>query len=99
MQKIDTKPVTCNYMLTPMLPIWLLLKKNQELLDLYKNNNTPQPTLNAPVHIECQVLKHVVSSAAEAEKSAIFEHEISCMDKNNVVSFGSSSRNHSIKNR
>ena len=24
-------------------------------------------TVNAPVHVECQILKHVVSSAAEAE--------------------------------
>ena len=40
--------------------------------DLYIANYNLEPTLNAPVHIECQVLKHVVSSAAEAETSAIF---------------------------
>ena len=34
----------------------------------------PNPTLNAPVHIECNLLKHVVSSAAEAEISAIFHN-------------------------
>ena len=34
----------------------------------------PNPKLNAPIHIECNLLKHVVSSAAEAEISAIFHN-------------------------
>ena len=32
---------------------------------------TPQ---NAPIHIECTLLKHVVSSAAEAETGALFHN-------------------------
>ena len=33
-----------------------------------------QPALNAPIHVECHLLKHVVTSAAEAETSAIFHN-------------------------
>ena len=36
------------------------------------SSGLPTPHLNGPIHIECQVLKHVVSSAAEAETSGIF---------------------------
>ena len=34
----------------------------------------PTPTLNALIHIECQLLKYVVTSAVEAETSAIFHN-------------------------
>ena len=34
----------------------------------------PKPQFNTPIHIECQLLKHVVSSAAEAETSGIFHN-------------------------
>ena len=44
------------------------------LSDTYPNQQSSLPTLNAPVHIECQLLKHVVTSAAEAETSAIFHN-------------------------
>ena len=37
-----------------------------------KHDKTPSPPLNGPIHIEYQVLKHVVTSAAEAETSGIF---------------------------
>ena len=37
-----------------------------------KQDKKPSPPLNGPIHIECQVLKHVVTSAAEAETSGIF---------------------------
>ena len=40
----------------------------------YLSDNTSQPELNAPVHIECALLKHVVSSAAEAETGGIFHN-------------------------
>ena len=30
--------------------------------------------MNAPIHIECILLKHVVSSAAEAETGALFHN-------------------------
>jgi len=33
---------------------------------------TTPPPLNGPVHIECRVLRHVVTSAAEAETAALF---------------------------
>ena len=32
----------------------------------------PTPTLNAPAHVECRLLKHVVSSSAEAETRGIY---------------------------
>ena len=37
-------------------------------------DNTEQPNLNAPIHIECALLKHVVSSATEAETAGIFHN-------------------------
>ena len=40
--------------------------------DQFKNNTNPDPTLNAPARIECQVLKYMVSSAVEEETSVIF---------------------------
>ena len=43
------------------------------LSDKYtQGSGNPHPQFNGPIHIECQLLKHVVSSAAEAETSAIF---------------------------
>ena len=43
------------------------------LSDKYiEGSGVPNPKLNGPIHIECQLLKHVVSSAAEAETSGIF---------------------------
>ena len=33
-----------------------------------------EPTENAPIHIECVLLKHIVSSAAEAETGALFHN-------------------------
>ncbi len=38
----------------------------------YCSNNTPNPPLNGPVHVECRVLRHVVTSAAEAETAVLF---------------------------
>ena len=32
----------------------------------------PTPPLNAPVHVECKFLRHVVTSAAEAETAGLF---------------------------
>ena len=37
----------------------------------YSSNKSIQPTINAPVHVEFALLKHVVSSAAEAETGGI----------------------------
>ena len=37
-------------------------------------SGNPIPKLNAHIHIECQLLKHVISSAVEVEKSAIFHN-------------------------
>ena len=34
----------------------------------------PSPKINAPIHIKCRLLKHVVSSAAESGISAIFHN-------------------------
>ena len=33
---------------------------------------TPTPLLNAPVHVECKILRHVVSSSAEAETGGLY---------------------------
>ena len=33
----------------------------------YLSTKSGQPTLNAPIHVECALLKHVISSAAEAQ--------------------------------
>ena len=38
------------------------------------SNTSSQPTLNAPIHIECTLLKHVVLSVAEAEIGALFHN-------------------------
>ena len=40
--------------------------------DTYTKNTTPHSKLNGPVHIECKTLKHVVTSAAEAETGGLF---------------------------
>ena len=37
-----------------------------------QQNEIPSPLLNGSIHIECQVLKYVVTSAVEAEISGIF---------------------------
>ena len=42
--------------------------------DKERKNNTTLQTYNAPVHIECALLKHVVSSAAEAETGGLFHN-------------------------
>ena len=39
-----------------------------------EGSGNPSPKLNAPIHIEWQLLKNVVSSAVEAETSAIFHN-------------------------
>ena len=32
----------------------------------------PNPPINGPIHIECKLLRHVVTSAAEAETAGLF---------------------------
>jgi len=39
---------------------------------LTKENHTRDPFFNAPIHVESKVLRHVMSSAAEAELGALF---------------------------
>ena len=39
------------------------------------SNKSSQPTLNAHVHVECALLKHVVPSAVEAETGGIFHNK------------------------
>ena len=41
---------------------------------LTKQNHKTEPYFNAPIHVECKVLKHVMSSAAEAELGALFQN-------------------------
>ena len=36
------------------------------------HKGNPSTKINVPIHIECQILKHVVTSAAEAETPATF---------------------------
>ena len=40
----------------------------------YLGNTSNTPPINAPIHVECTLLKHVVSSAAEAETGGIFHN-------------------------
>mgnify|MGYP003321455284 FL=1 len=45
------------------------------LSDAYNNLPAiPTPRDNAPIHIECHLLKHIVSSAAEAETAGIYHN-------------------------
>ena len=45
------------------------------LSDQYNTSpKIPGPRLNGPAHIECQLLKHVLTSASEAETSGVFLH-------------------------
>ena len=37
-------------------------------------SKTKQPTLNAAIHVECKTLRHVVSSAAEAEIGGVYHN-------------------------
>ena len=36
------------------------------------NKKSPNPPLNGPIHIKCKLLRHVVTSAAEAETAGLF---------------------------
>ena len=47
--------------------------------------STPHPPINAPVHIECQLLKHIVSSAAEAETAGIFHNSTTAIPIKNML--------------
>ena len=40
--------------------------------DQYKTQKSTLPTLNTPIHVECQLLNHGVTSTIEAEMPAIF---------------------------
>ena len=44
------------------------------LSDNQNGNTSPHKTLNAPIHVECKLLKHVVSSAAEAETGGVYSN-------------------------
>ena len=37
-------------------------------------NNSPSQLINTPVHVEYQILKHVVTSASEAETGTVFHN-------------------------
>ena len=37
-------------------------------------NTEPNPPLNGPIHIECKLLRHVVTSATEAETAGLFHN-------------------------
>ena len=52
-------------------------KANSRIAGFYycstkKDPRFTPPPLNGPVHVECRVLRHVVTSAAEAETAALF---------------------------
>ena len=48
---------------------YFYMSDNQETM-LHKD----QPSNNTPIHVECVLLKHVVSSAVEAETGALFHN-------------------------
>ena len=37
-----------------------------------RTTNPPKPRLNQPIHVECKLLRHVVTSAAEVETAGLF---------------------------
>ena len=45
----------------------------------------PKDTINAATHIDCRTLKHVVSSAAEAETAGIFQNCCTALDLRNML--------------
>ena len=38
----------------------------------HSTTNPPTPPLNGPLHVECKILRHVVTSAPEAETAGLF---------------------------
>ena len=42
------------------------------LSNVYAPRTTPRPVNNGPIHVECHLLRHVVSSSAEAETAGLF---------------------------
>ncbi len=51
----------------------------------YCSNNTPTPPLNGPVHVECRVLQHVVTSVAEAETAALLYNDQTAIHLVNIL--------------
>ena len=49
------------------------------------NSPSPKPPLNGPIHIECKILRHVVTSAAEAETAALFYNCQTAIDIRNML--------------
>ena len=51
----------------------------------YNKPITSLPSANGPVHIECKILRRVVSSAAEAETAALFGNCQNAVDMKNML--------------
>ena len=52
----------------------------------YMSDITPTPKLNGPVLVECKLLKHVVTSAAEAETAGLFYNAQTAIELKNILS-------------
>ena len=50
-----------------------------------ETQHTPSPLLNDTIHIECKALRHVVSSAAEAEMAALFHNAKTALEIRNIL--------------
>ena len=47
--------------------------------------NNPLASINGPVHVECRTLRHVVTSAAEAETAALFYNAQTALEIINIL--------------
>ena len=43
------------------------------------------PTINGPVHVECRILKYVVSSATKAENAGTYANCCTSLDLHNML--------------
>ena len=52
---------------------------------LLNNTTTPGKTDNGAIHVECKTIRHVVSSAAEAETNGAFENALVKVNIQNLL--------------
>ena len=64
---------------------YLVLSKARSRIAGYFYFKTNSETLNAPIHIKCKTLKHVVSSSAEAETGGIFVNTQFCIPLRTIL--------------
>ena len=65
-------------------------KAKSRISGFYYLSDTPkqigiQPKLNGPIHVECRLLQHVVTSASEAETAALFYNAQTALYLQNIL--------------